>query len=69
MQCQALRKIIHEGIEAANAKAISRAQKISKFTILPVEFSVDGGELTPTMKLKRKVINEKYKAEIETLYI
>jgi len=34
-----------------------------------LEFTIDGGELTPTMKLKRKIINEKYKAEIESLYI
>ena len=43
MDCQALRKIIQEGIDIANSKAISRAQKISAFTILPVEFSIDGG--------------------------
>ncbi len=69
VKCQVLRKIIGEGMEATNAKAISRAQKVTKFTILPVEFSIDGGELTPTLKLKRKVINDKYKMEIEALYV
>jgi len=64
-----LRKIINEGIEVANTKAISRAQRIQRFTILPLELSIDGGELTPTMKLKRKIINEKYKAAIESLYV
>jgi len=64
-----LRKIINEGIEVANTKAISRAQRIQRFTILPLELSIDGGELTPTMKLKRKIINEKYKTAIESLYV
>lgn len=64
-----MRKIINEGIEVANTKAISRAQRIQRFTILPLELSIDGGELTPTMKLKRKIINEKYKAAIESLYV
>lgn len=58
--CPELKKIIHEGIEVANKKAISNAQKVHKFTILPNEFSIDGGEFTPTLKLKRKIINQKY---------
>lgn len=57
-----LKKIIDEGIEVANDKAISKAQRIVKFKILPHEFSIDGGQLTPTLKLKRKVINEMYKS-------
>ena len=64
-----MRKIIQEGIEVANSKAISRAQRINNFTILPLEFSIEGGEYTPTMKLKRKIINEKYMAQIEGLYV
>jgi len=35
---------------------------------LPNEFSVDGNELTPTMKMKRKIINQKYEAQIRALY-
>jgi long-chain-fatty-acid--CoA ligase ACSBG len=58
--CDALKKIIQEGFDAANKKAISNAQKIQKFLILQNDFGVDSGELTPTMKLKRKIINQKY---------
>ena len=57
IQCPNLQKIIHDGIELANEKAISKAQRIIKFKILPLEFSVDNGTLTPTLKLKRKIIN------------
>ncbi len=64
-----MKKLIYEGIETANKKSISKAQRILRFLILPVEFSIDGGELTPTMKLKRKVINEKYKGDIEAMYV
>ena len=42
-QCAKLRKIVQEGIDAANKKAISNAQRIVKFTILDAEFSVDTG--------------------------
>ena len=48
---------------------LARAQTIKKFTILEKEFSIEGDELTPTMKLKRRIIHEKYKNEIESMYI
>lgn len=46
----------------------NHVEQIKKFALLPKEWSVDGGEMTPKMSLKRKVIMEKYKAEIEDLY-
>merc|ERR1719502_2334937 len=56
------------GIKAANVEAVSNAQKVGKFVIAPVDFSVDGGELTATMKLRRKVVAEKYSELIEGMY-
>lgn len=47
---------------------LSQYQTIKKFYIHPEEFSVETGEMTPTMKVKRKVVIEKYMAEIEKLY-
>lgn len=43
-------------------------EKIKKFHLLPYEFTIEAGELTPTLKMKRKVILEKYKTEIEDIY-
>ena len=43
-------------------------EQIKKFELLPHEFSISGGELTPTLKLKRKAINEKYEALINKIY-
>jgi len=43
-------------------------EKIKKFTLLPNEFSIEGGELTPTLKLKRKQILEKYQREFNDIY-
>lgn len=54
-------------IDAVNSR-LARVQTVKKFRILPKEFSIEGGELTPTMKIKRKVVTEKYKKEIEDLY-
>ncbi|MBW2255118.1 MAG: long-chain fatty acid--CoA ligase [Deltaproteobacteria bacterium] len=50
-----------------NAK-VARYQTIKKIKVLPSEFSVDGGELTPTMKCKRNVVLDKYGEDIEALY-
>jgi long-chain acyl-CoA synthetase len=43
-------------------------EKVKKFHLMPEEWTVDGGQLTPTMKVKRKVIMEMYQKEIEGLY-
>ncbi|XP_065576536.1 long-chain-fatty-acid--CoA ligase ACSBG2-like isoform X2 [Artemia franciscana] len=61
-------KAVNAGLIAANAKAISNAQKIQKWTLLPKDFSVHGGELGPTLKLKRAVVYEKYAPFIEEMY-
>lgn len=46
----------------------NQVEQIKKFVLLPTEWSVDGGEMTPKMSLKRKVIMEKYKNDIEEIY-
>jgi long-chain acyl-CoA synthetase len=54
-------------VEEKNSHLQSYA-KIKKFTILPADFSQEGGELTPTLKVKRKVVSNKYMTAIEELY-
>jgi long-chain acyl-CoA synthetase len=58
---------VGEAVEQANAK-LSRVEQIKRFKLLDSEWLPGGDELTPTMKLKRKPIAEKYAAEIEELY-
>ena len=66
-KCDVFRKHLEKQIEVVNEK-LARVQTIKRFAIIPSEFTIDGGELTPTMKVKRKVVNEKYKDEIEGMY-
>jgi long-chain acyl-CoA synthetase len=47
---------------------LSRVEQFKRFTILPTEWSPESEELTPTMKLKRRVIESKYKPQIEAMY-
>jgi long-chain acyl-CoA synthetase len=54
-------------VEEKNSQLQSYA-KIKKFTVLPVDFSQEGGELTPTLKVKRKIVSNKYLTTIEELY-
>ncbi|HON96582.1 MAG TPA: AMP-binding protein, partial [Deltaproteobacteria bacterium] len=49
-------------------KDYARVEQIRKFTLLETEWSQDTGEMTPTMKVKRKVINQKYGPIIEAMY-
>jgi long-subunit acyl-CoA synthetase (AMP-forming) len=63
----ALMAEVERGIQAANEQ-LARVEQIKKFTLLDEEWQPGGDELTPTMKLKRKPIHEKYSKEIEELY-
>ena len=58
---------IDVAVKNAN-QAVSKAEAIRKFRILPVDFTVLTGELTPTLKVKRKVVADKFAAEIDALY-
>ncbi|HET6506338.1 MAG TPA: AMP-dependent synthetase/ligase [Baekduia sp.] len=62
-----VRAAIQEGVDAANAK-LARVEQIKKFTIVEGDWLPGGDELTPTMKLKRKPIAEKYEATIGDMY-
>ena len=58
---------VQEGVDAGN-RHLARVEQIKKFTIVPGDWVPGGDELTPTMKLKRRPIAEKYDAEIEAMY-
>jgi long-subunit acyl-CoA synthetase (AMP-forming) len=58
---------VERGVAAANEQ-MARVEQIKKYKILPGDWEPGGDELTPTMKLKRKPIHEKYAKEIEELY-
>ncbi len=53
---------------AKETEGLSQFEKVKKIALLPAELTVDGGELTPTLKVKRRVIDEKYRAVINELY-
>jgi long-subunit acyl-CoA synthetase (AMP-forming) len=55
-------------VESVNDKAISRVAQVKKWRIMDRDFSIDGGELTPTFKLKRRVISKLHADTIESLY-
>jgi long-chain acyl-CoA synthetase len=59
--------VIQEAVDEAN-KAVSRAESIRKFTILPVDFSIAGGQLTAKLSVKRHVVSQEFKADIDALF-
>ena len=67
VNCEKFKAYLQEKVEAVNT-TLARVQTIKKFVIIPAEFTPEGGELTPTMKMKRRIINEKYAKEIESMY-
>ena len=62
------RVAVQEAVERANAR-LSRVEQIKRFHLVPGDWVPGGDELTPTMKLKRKPIGEKYAREIEAMYV
>ena len=54
---------------AEKTQGLSRFETVKKIALLEKEFSVEGGELTPTLKVRRRVVDEKYKRVIDGLYI
>ena len=59
--------LFQEIVDALN-RELSQFERIKKIALLPAEFSIESGELTPTLKVKRKVIEERWKKDIEALY-
>jgi long-chain acyl-CoA synthetase len=59
--------LYQEIVDALN-RDLSQFQHIKRIALLPTEFSMESGELTPTLKVKRKVVEERYRQEIEKLY-
>jgi long-chain-fatty-acid--CoA ligase ACSBG len=62
-------KALEAGIIKANKNVVSNAHKVQKFKLLPKDFSIPGGELGPTMKVKRNVVHDKYLDLIESFYV
>jgi long-subunit acyl-CoA synthetase (AMP-forming) len=63
----AVRTSLEAAVDAANTR-LARVEGIKRFTVVPTDWLPGGDELTPTMKLKRRAIAEKYAAEIEAMY-
>ena len=62
-----IRELIQQEVDKAN-KTLSPWEQVKKFVLLDEPLSIESGELTPTMKVKRPVIKEKYEKEIEGMY-
>ncbi|CAI9717845.1 long-chain-fatty-acid--CoA ligase ACSBG2-like isoform X1 [Octopus vulgaris] len=61
-------KAIQNAIDKANLKAVSRAAKVQKWSILLKDFSIPGGELGPTMKVRRPIVHKMYSTLIDSFY-
>ena len=62
-----LNATIQAAVDEAN-KAVSHAEAIKKFAILPVDWTEEGGQMTPSLKLKRSVVMQEFADEVEQLY-
>jgi long-chain acyl-CoA synthetase len=62
-----VREIVQQAVNNANM-AVSNSEAIKKFTILPLDLTIDNGYLTPKMSIKRHLVNKDFAADIEALY-
>ena len=67
LQDPRLRAVFQREVDAVN-EHLARYEQIRVWELVPAEFTLEGGELTPTLKVKRRVINIKYKAILDRLY-
>jgi long-chain acyl-CoA synthetase len=63
----ALRAEVQRAVDDAN-RSVSQAESIRRFTVLPADWSEEGGQLTPSLKLRRAVVMQQCRREIEALY-
>ncbi len=66
-ESERLRRLVAEEVEAANDK-LDSFSTVKRFAVLPREFSMDRGEVTPSLKLRRRVIGERYREIVDGLY-
>jgi long-chain acyl-CoA synthetase len=64
---EAMRAEVQRAVDEVNAR-VGRVEQIKRFAILPADLSQEAGELTPTLKVKRGVVAERYAADVERLY-
>jgi long-chain acyl-CoA synthetase len=64
---EGMREMIQEHLDQVNEK-FARVEQVKKFEILPHDLSQETGELTPTLKVKRNVVSDKYEKEVDALY-
>jgi long-chain acyl-CoA synthetase len=64
---EGMRTLIQEHLDKVNEK-VARVEQVKRFEILPHDLSQETGELTPTMKVKRNVVAEKYEQDVDALY-
>jgi long-chain acyl-CoA synthetase len=58
---------VQKAVDEVNS-TLARVETVKKFRIIPRPFSIETGELTPTLKVKRKVVNKNFESEIESMY-
>ena len=63
----AIREEIQAAVEAVN-RTLAHHEQVKKFLLLERDFSIEGGELTPTLKVRRRVVEKKYQSEIQAMY-
>ena len=68
VECSRFSRWMEQQVEAQVNARLSKVETIKRFRLLADQFTIEGGELTPTMKLKRRVVQAKYESEIEALY-
>src|SRR5690606_148458 len=67
IQVEAVEKLIRSQLDRYNT-FFGHWEQVKKFTLLPSEWTVDNGALTPKLSLRRKIIEQQYRSEIEEIY-